>query len=76
MEVKDNMKRPAFKINRLATSKAAPVNSDNEGYIRVLHNKKTKNGVILRQKQHGENNPKHHGSHQNFVIYKKALMPE
>ena len=62
MEVKDNKKRAADQIKRLATSKAAPINSKRDGYTRVPRKKKARAGVLPIRKQHGKRTSKHHGA--------------
>ena len=46
MEVKDNIKRVAAHIKRLAASKAAPINSDIDDVIRFPLKKKARTGVL------------------------------
>ena len=59
IKVKDNRKREANQIKRLATSKAASHSKRNES-IRLPLKKKAMTGVITNRKQKGENKPKHH----------------
>ena len=52
MKIKENNKRSAAHINRLATSKASPINSDSGDYIGVLRKKKASTGVLPSFKQY------------------------
>ena len=76
IEVKDNSKKAVTQINWLATSRAVPVNSDSDEYVRVLCKKKVRTGVQPNHKKHGEKNPKHYEVQQYCVIFKKAEIPE
>ena len=62
IEVKDNRKRDTTQIKRLATSKAALVNSDNNESVMVTHKKRVRTGVLTNSKQQGGKIPKHHGT--------------
>ena len=76
IEVKYNRKISDAQIKRLATSKAEPVNSDSEEYIRVMHKKKAGTGVLRSRKQHGKMTPKRHGVQRYCVVNNKEVMPE
>ena len=76
MEVKDNIKRVAAHIKRLAASKAAPINSDSDNYTRVPRKKKVRTGILPSHKQHGKNTPNNHGAQRYCVLCKNAGMPE
>ena len=75
IKVKDNRKRAATQINRIATSKAAYY-SDSDESIRVPRKKKANTGVINNHKQEGKKTPKYHSTQRYCVLCKKAGMPE
>ena len=76
MEVKDNTKMSAAHIKRLATYKAAPVNSDSKKPVRVPHKDKARTGVLPSHKQHVKNITRHYGAQLYCVLCKKAGIPE
>ena len=53
MEVKNNKKRAVAQINRLATSKVAPVNYDTYDSIMLPIKKKARTGALPSCKNHG-----------------------
>ena len=62
MEVKDNRGKSSDQIKRLATSKAAPVNSERDAYFKVLRKKKSRTGILMDRKNKGKNTRKHNDS--------------
>ena len=68
MEVRYNSKISAAQIKTLATSKAAPVNSDRNASVKLLQNKKSITGVLPVRKNHDKNTPRHHGEHRYCVL--------
>ena len=73
IKVKDNRKRSANHIKKIASARAAS-NHDSDESIRFPRNKKSSTGVL-----HNNINikaTKHHGTQRHFVIYKKTGMPE
>ena len=67
IEVKDNRKRSATQIKRLASSKLA-YNSESDESIRVPHKKRLRTGVLPNRKQKGVNYPKHHGPQRYCML--------
>ena len=75
IEVKDNSKRAATQIKRLATSKAAS-SSDSNRFVRVPRNKRVRTGVLPNQKHQGGKLPKHDVIQRYCVLFKKAVILE
>ena len=75
-EVKDTLKRNATQIQRLATSKVAPVNSYSYDSITVPHKKKGGTGVLPDRKLNRENTTRHDGAQCYRILFKKVEMPE
>ena len=73
-EVKYNRKTAAAQTKSLATSKAAPVNSDSNNYTRVSRKNKSRDGVLTDHKYQGKNTPNHHGYQSYCLLSKKAGM--
>ena len=57
MEGKDNRKRDADQIKRLAASKAVTDNSDSDTFAKVLHRNKASNGFLPTLKNQGKKPP-------------------
>ena len=76
MEKKDNRKRAATQIKRVAASKAAPANYDSNAYKRFPLKKKARTVVILDQKNQVKNSSKNIGSQIYCVLYKKDRIIE
>ena len=51
MEAKDNIKRAAYQIKRLAASKVAPANSGSDTSAKVPLKKKARTAVLLVRKR-------------------------
>ena len=76
MEIEDNSKKSASQIKRLATSKVVTINYDIYDFIRVPRKNKAWDGVLPSCKQHGNKNPKHHGTQRYCMMCKKAGINE
>ena len=76
MEFKYIRKRAAAQIKKLATSKAALVNSDRNMSVKVPHKEKASICVLLVRKQQFKKTHKNYGSQSYCVLWKKSLMPE
>ena len=63
-------------INRLATSKAASVNSDSGESVRLSRKKREMTDVITSHKQQGGKTQKHHGAQLYCVLCKNSGIPE
>ena len=74
--MKDNHKRDAAQIKILAVSKAVPTNSDRDTSPRVPLKNKSRTGVLLVSKKHGNNNPKNKVSQSYCVLYNNYGMSE
>ena len=75
IEVKDERKRAAVYIKKIASTRPASP-SDSDESVSIMRRKKAKTGV-----QRSNNSPisahdRHHGAHRYYVIFKKAVIPE
>ena len=61
VEVKDNSKRAAAQIKRLATSKAEPFNYDRNVSVKIPRKNKARTSFLLARKQKVGKTPKYHG---------------
>ena len=75
-EAKNNRKKDAAQIKKLAVSKAAPVNSDSDTSAKVAYKNKASNGVLTTRKHKGKEKPKHKQSQRYCGMYDKARMPD
>ena len=73
IEVKENRKRAATQINRLATSMAAS-NYDIDESVRVPHKKRVRTGFTPSQKTQGGKMPKHNGIQLYCALCKKEVI--
>ena len=75
IEVKDDNKRSATQIKRLATAKSAS-NSDNNESIRVPGKKSLRTVILPKCKQQGLKTLNHHGDQLYCVRFKKVVINE
>ena len=75
IEVKDIRKRAATKIKKIDSSRAAS-NYDSDGYVSTQSKKKEWTGILCNNKGTNNKAPKHHATHQNCVLCKKAGIPD
>ena len=68
MEGKYNRKRAAAQIKIIASSKAAPANSERDTPATRTHKKEARNGVITVHKKQGKKFPSHGGAQLYFVL--------
>ena len=76
MDVKENSKRSAYQIEKLADSKEAPESSDSDVSRRVPSKNNERTGVLPTRKQQGKKTPKHSITHSYCILFKKAGIPE
>ena len=77
IEVKDDRKRAATQIKKIASSRVASL-SDRNRSVNILSKNKARLGdsVLCSNKGPNSKAPKHHGIQRHCVICKKAGMPE
>ena len=77
IEVKEDRKRSATQIKKIASARAASI-SDSDGSVRPLRNKKAiiGAGVLRSNKVPNNKAPNHHGTQRHCVLYNKSGIPE
>ena len=75
IEVKDERKRSAGYIKKIASARAASLSNSNES-VRMPRKKKAKTGVSNSHKNPRRAPDRHHGTQRYCVLCKKTGMPE
>ena len=77
IEVKDNIKREATQIKKIASTRAASL-SGSITSVRITRNKKSRIGAGVLHSNKGSHNkaPKHHGTQSHCMIYKGSGITE
>ena len=75
IEVKDERKRAAVHIKKIASERAASI-SNSAKSVNIPKRKKDKTGVLSSNKSIRRANDRHHGAQRYCVLCKKVGMPE
>ena len=75
IQVKDNRKRAATQIKKVASARSASL-SESDGSVRVPRKKKAVTGVLRSNKGPNRKTPKHNVTQRYYMLCKNAGMPE